>query len=128
MNNFYKIYKIEGNNDMNDNKLRKLSRSELIEIIYQYQLNLEELENENKQLKKELEDKRIRIKNAGNLADAVLEINNVMEAAQNAANMYLDEIKLMKKETEIECFHILKMTKEKAEEYLIHAKEKYENQ
>lgn len=110
---------------MNDNKLRKLSRSELIEIIYQYQLNLEELENENKQLKKELEDKRIRINNAGNLAEAVLEINNVMEAAQNAANMYLGEIETMKRETEIECSHILKVTRTKAEEFLIQVKEKY---
>ena len=98
---------------MNDNKLRKLSRSELIEIIYQYQLNLEELE-----------DKRIRINNAGNLAEAVLEINNVMVAAQNAANMYLSEIEVMKRETEIECSHILKVTRTKAEEFLIQAKEK----
>lgn len=109
---------------MNENKLRKLSRSELIEIIYQYQLNLEELEKENKQLKQELEDKRIRIHNAGSLAEAVLGINNVMEAAQNAANMYLDEIQAMKRETEIECSHILKVTKAKAEEYLLQV---YEN-
>ena len=103
---------------MNDKEIRKLSRSQLIEIIYQLQLNQEELEAENKVLKEALEDKRLRIQNAGNLAFAVLEVNNVMEAAQNAANMYLNEIREMKKETEQQCFNILKSTKEKAEAYL----------
>ena len=51
-------------------------------------------------------------------AYAALEINKVMEAAQNAANMYLDEIREMKKETEAQCIHVLKITKEKADEYL----------
>lgn len=103
---------------MNDREIRKLNRAQLIEIIYQLQLNQEELEAENKRLKEELEDKRLRVKKAGNLAYAALEINKVMEAAQNAANMYLDEIREMKKETEAQCIHVLKITKEKADEYL----------
>ena len=103
---------------MNDKEIRKLNRAQLIEIIYQLQLNQEELEPENKRLKEELEDKRLRIKNAGNIAYAALEINNVMEAAQNAANVYLEEIREMKKETEAQCIHVLKITKEKAQEYL----------
>ena len=103
---------------MNDREIRKLTRAELIEIIYQLQLNQEELEAENKRLKEELEDKRLRINNAGNIAYAALEINNVMEAAQNAANMYLHEIHELRKETEAQCIHILKITKEKAGEYL----------
>ena len=31
---------------------------------------------------------------AGNIADAALEINNVMQAAQSAAAQYLDEVRL----------------------------------
>ena len=84
---------------MEDSRIRKLTRSQLIEIIYHLQLNLEELENENKLLKEKLEDKRTRLKNAGNIADAALEINDVMESTQKAADMYLDEIREMKKET-----------------------------
>ena len=113
---------------MEDREIRKLTRSQLIEIIYQLQLNIEELENENKQLKDELEDKRIRITKAGNLADAVLEINNVMEATQKAADMYLNEIKEMRRETEAKCVHVLKLTMKKADEYLAQVKEKCENE
>ena len=109
---------------MNDREIRKLNRAQLIEIIYQLQLNQEELEAENKKLKEQLEDKRLRMNNAGNIAHAALEINNVMEAAQNAANMYLEEIREMRKETEEQCVQILKTTKEKADAYL---KELYEN-
>ena len=103
---------------MNDKEIRKLNRSQLIEIIYQLQLNQEELEEENKKLKEALEDKRLHIKNAGNLAYAALELNKVMEAAQNAADMYLNEIREIRKETEAQCIHILKTTKEKADAYL----------
>ena len=113
---------------MNDREIRKLNRSQLIEIIYQLQLNQEELEAENKRLKEELEDKRLRISNAGSLAHAALEINNVMEAAQNAANMYLNEIREMRKETEAQCMHILKITKEKADAYLNEMQKNEQNQ
>ena len=55
---------------MTDKEFKKLSRAQLIDIIYQFQLQVDELEERNKALEKALEDKRIRIDNAGNLAEA----------------------------------------------------------
>ena len=38
--------------------------------------------------------------NAGNIADAALEINNCFSSAQNAAEQYLNEIKAIREETD----------------------------
>ena len=80
---------------MTDKEFRRLSRSQLIDIIYQLQLNQEELAVENEQLSEALADKRLRVSKAGNIAEAALEIHNVMQAAQDAATHYLEEMKIM---------------------------------
>lgn len=100
---------------MTDKEFKRLSRSQLIDIIYQLQLNLEELTRENQKLSEALADKRIRITQAGNIADAALEINNVMQSVQNAAQQYLEEIRMMRQETEAECRDILKKAREEAQ-------------
>ena len=79
---------------MTDKEFKRLNRPQLIEIIYRLQLKLEELTEENERLSKELADKRLRIDNAGNIAQAALEIHHVMQAAQEAADHYLEEMKL----------------------------------
>ena len=77
---------------MTDKEFKRLNRAELIEVIYQFQLRQEELIAENKELKQALADKRILVNNSGNIAEAALEIHNVLQSAQNAAEHYLDEI------------------------------------
>lgn len=83
---------------MTDKEFKRLSRSQLIEIIYQLQIKVEELTTDNEQLKQALEDKRIRVDETGNIAEAALGIYNVMQAAQNAADHYLEEIRLRYKD------------------------------
>ena len=103
---------------MTDKEFKRLNRSQLIDIIYQLQLNEEKLMDENKKLKEALEDKRIRMEKAGSIAEAAIEINNVMQAAQSAADQYLKEIECMyeemHKEVEEERQRIVKRTQEKA--------------
>lgn len=77
---------------MTDKEFKRLSRSQLIDIIYQFQLQQEELIAENEKLKNALADKRILVNNSGNLAEAALEIHGVMQSAQSAAEHYLEEI------------------------------------
>ena len=85
---------------MTDKEFKRLSRAQLIDIIYQLQLQIDELTEKNQGLEKALEDKRIRIKNAGNIAHAALEINDCFRNAQNAAEQYLNEIKEMHAEAQ----------------------------
>lgn len=79
---------------MTDKEFKRLNRPQLIEIIYRLQLKLEEMTAENERLAGELADKRLRIDKAGNLAEAALEVHHVMQAAQDAASHYVEEMKL----------------------------------
>ena len=79
--------------------------------------------NEQKQaLEKELADKRLRLSNAGNIAEAALEINDCFRSAQNAAEQYLNEIKAIREETEAQRKRILAETKAEAEAIIAGAK------
>ncbi len=78
---------------MADKELRKMNRTELIEIIYALQQDEQKLRRENEQLTSELDDKVVRIKNSGSIAEAALSLNRIFEDAQNAADQYLDSVK-----------------------------------
>lgn len=92
---------------MTDKEFKKLSRAQLIDVIYQLQLQIEKLNEEKQGLKSELNDRRIRLNDVGNIAEAALEMNDCFRSAQNAAEQYLNEIKAIREETEAERQRIL---------------------
>jgi hypothetical protein len=92
---------------MTDKEFKRLSRAQLIEIIYQLQLQIDKLNEEKQALESELKDKRLRLQSAGNIAEAAIEINDCFRSAQNAAEQYLNEIKAIREETEAERQRIL---------------------
>ena len=107
---------------MTDKEFKRLSRAQLIEIIYQLQLQIDQLNEEKQELENELKDKRLRLSNAGNIADAALEINNCFRSAQNAAEQYLNEIKTIREETEAERHMILAKAQAEAKTIIAGAK------
>ena len=78
---------------MDNNDLKKMKRIELLEILYQQQQRIEELESENGQLRKRLEDRQVIMKNTGSIANASLALTHVFEEAQKAADIYLSSIR-----------------------------------
>ena len=88
---------------MISNELKKLNRRELVDIIYQMKKNEQLLQDEIAVLRSELEEKRIRLSEAGSIADAAVSITDVFTAAQTSADLYLHEISCMKAEAEKEC-------------------------
>jgi cell division septum initiation protein DivIVA len=107
---------------MTDKEFKRLNRSELIDIIYQFQLKVDELTEQNEELEQKLADKRIRLSNAGNIADAALEINDCFRSAQNAAEQYLNEIKAIREEAEAERQRIIADAQAEAAAILADAK------
>ena len=107
---------------MTDKEFKKLTRAQLIDIIYQLQLQIDKLNEEKQTLENELSDKRLRLSNAGNIADAALEINNCFRSAQNAAEQYLNEIKVIREETQAERQWILLRARAEAEAIIEGAK------
>ena len=74
---------------MTDKELRRLGRPELIEIIYQLEKSQEESRQEIARLQARLQDRTLRLSEAGSIAQAALQVNGVMEAAQAAADQYV---------------------------------------
>ena len=79
--------------EMKDKDLKRLSRSDLVEIIFRLQENESSLNQQIAQLQKKLNDRRIIIDNSGSIAEAALKLNSVFETAQKAADEYLSSIK-----------------------------------
>ena len=81
-----------------DNDLRKLSRLELLEILVSISEENEALAAENTRIKRELAAlPRIqRATKVGSIAELAMQTNGFFEAAQNAADDYLREIKRMR--------------------------------
>ena len=107
---------------MTDKEFKRLSRSQLIDIIYQFQLKQDELTAENERLSKALADKRLRVSEAGNIAEASLAIHNVMQSAQEAADLYLEEIRTLREETKEQCRQLLEDAHKEAEKIIAQAR------
>lgn len=86
-----------------EKELKRLTRSELVDVIYQMKKNEQRLGEEIASLQKEIQDKRIRISEAGSIAQAASDVTQLLSAAQTTADLYLQEIACMKEETEKEC-------------------------
>ena len=74
---------------MTDRELRRLSRAELVDIIYELQNRNQQCEAEMEKLQKALDDKILKLSSAGSIAEASLKLSGVFEAAQAAADQYL---------------------------------------
>ena len=105
-------------------ELKRLSRRELVDIIYQLKKNEQEKQEEMAALEEALQDKRIRISVAGSIAEAAADITRIFSAAQRTADLYLNEIAAMKEDTEKECAKMLEDARKQAERILAEARDK----
>ena len=79
-------------------ELRRLTRPELLELLVDMGEELEKVRAERDALKSELDKKEIRLKEAGNIAEAALSLSGIFEAAQEAADIYLKNVQAMSEE------------------------------
>lgn len=78
---------------MTGKEMKKLRRSELLEMLIEQTKRGDELEQEIKLLREQLQNRDLSLKEAGTLAEASLRINAVFEAADAAAAMYLENVR-----------------------------------
>ncbi len=78
---------------MTEKDLRKLSRAELIDMLITAKKTELQLRAQLEEARKMLEDRRLRVENAGSLAEAAMALNGVFEAAQAAAEDYLRAVR-----------------------------------
>lgn len=97
-----------------DKEFRKLTRRELVDVIYQMKKNEQRLQERIDSLEAALEEKRIHISEAGSIAAAAAEITQLFSSAQATADLYLQEIAHMKAETQEECARLIAEAKKKS--------------
>ena len=78
---------------MTDKELKHLSRGELLQMLVDQIEENNELKEKLANAQKELESRQITAEKAGSMAEASLALNGVFEAADAAAQQYLENIK-----------------------------------
>ena len=85
---------------MTDKELKRLNRSELLEILLDQAQEIEQLKSEIDGYKEKLEDRTILIEESGSLAEASVKLTNVFTEAQKAADLYMENAKRIWEEKE----------------------------
>ena len=109
---------------MTDKELKHLSRGELLQMLVDQIEENNELKEKLANAQKELESRKITAEKAGSMAEASLALNGVFEAADAAAQQYLENIKNLSDRQEDICREVQAKAEEKvikinreAEEY-----------
>lgn len=79
---------------MRDKELRKLSRTELLELLVELGRENIALQERLARAEAELADRRMQLQDCGSIAEAALKLSGIFEAAQQAADLYTRECRL----------------------------------
>ena len=79
---------------MRDKELRKLSRTELLELLVELGRENIALQERLALAEAELADRRLQLQECGSIAEAALKLSGIFEAAQEAADIYTRECRL----------------------------------
>lgn len=88
---------------MTDKELQRLKRGELLEMLLEQSKENDRLKEEVEELRAQLADRKIEIESAGTIAEASFRLNGVFDAAQAAAQQYLDNLQLLYDREEVNC-------------------------
>lgn len=100
---------------MTDRELKRLSRSELLEMLLAQVKENKKLKIQLNEMQAQLDNRQIMIDKAGSIAQASLQLNGVFEAAQNAAAQYLENIRRLSGKGEDICRRMEEDAKKKAD-------------
>lgn len=78
---------------MTEKELKKLNRYQLLELIIIQSEQIQELQNQLQQAQEQIDAQNIRIAEAGSIAEASLQLSGIFEAAQSAADIYLENVR-----------------------------------
>lgn len=101
---------------MTDKELRRLHRSELLEMLISLTEENRKLNDLLEQTRSQLRDRQITIENAGSLAEAALSLSGIFQTADAAAQQYLESVRQLTAQQEEACRAILSQAEQKAAE------------
>lgn len=81
---------------MTEQELKKLSRGELIQLVRDQEKTIEQLQQRITNMERQQREKAFNLRKFGSIAESALRLNGVFEAAQQAANQYLESAAQMR--------------------------------
>ena len=106
---------------MTERELRKLSRSDLLELLLDQRKENEQLRCLLDQAEARLADRTIEIDKAGSLAEASLQLSGIFSAAQESCQYYLDNIRHLSERQTVICQQMEAETKERCDRMVAEA-------
>lgn len=101
---------------MTEQEIRKLSRSELVQLV----LDMEQTTDQQRQriisMERQQRERAANLKKFGSIAESALQVSGVFEAAQQAANMYVEQALQMREAAELMKQEAEKILKEAQDE------------
>lgn len=106
---------------MTERELRRLSRTDLLELLLAQRRENEQLRCILDQTQAQLADRTIQINKAGSIAEASLQLSGIFTAAQDSCQYYLENIKLLSERQNAICQQMEQETKEKCDRMVAEA-------
>ena len=111
---------------MTERDLKKLNRTDLLELLLQQSREMEQLQDELAQVKHQLSRRTIVLNEAGSIAEAALQLNGVFAAAENACAQYIESIQHLSGQQEEVCQQMLQETQAKCDKMMADEKNQSE--
>ena len=108
---------------MTDREMKKLSRTQLLEMLLVQSREVSQLREELSRMQTQLDSRKIQVSESGNLAEASLKLSGIFEAAQTAADQYLQNVVALSEATRERCLEMEAQTQRKCEEMIRTAQE-----
>lgn len=86
---------------MTDKELKRMSRAELLQMLITQVEENQSLQTRLEAAETELKDRSLAVSETGTMAEAALSLNGVFQAADAAAQQYLDNIRQMQERQEL---------------------------
>ena len=108
-------FHLEESAAMTDKELKKLRRSDLLEMLLTVTQENDQLREELVKARSQLQERNLAISEAGSMAEAALRLNGVFDAAEAACKQYEENIRSR-------CDKMEQETRKKCEAYILAAK------
>jgi hypothetical protein len=80
---------IKERNPVTEKELRKLNRYQLLELLMIQTKRVEELETQLEEIQSQRNQQQVQLSRLGSMAEVAMQVSGVLEAAQSAAELYL---------------------------------------
>ena len=109
---------------MTGNELRKLNRKLLLELLLRQTERADKLQKQLEEAEKALRNKVLAETEAGSIAEASLKLNGVFEAAQAAADQYLENVRTLTQRQTAVCQQLEAESRHKADAMIAEAQQR----